>query len=392
MKRLSFPIFAPLVALACVAAALCPAPVLRAASSDSPQPFGQTPAGTPVEIYTLTNQNGCEARITNYGGIVVSLKVPDRTGHLDDVVLGHDEIAGYEKHPAPYFGALIGRYGNRIAGGKFALDGHDYQLSINNAPNTLHGGKVGFDKKVWHATQTTTPDGPALELTCTSADGEEGFPGKLSVKATYTLTNDNALRLAYEATTDKPTVINLTNHSYFDLRGQSAQGDILGHEATLFASRFVPVDKTSIPLGELRPVAGTPFDFTKPAKIGARLTDPYEQLHLGPGGYDHCYVLDGYDPKAASHTEPFLAARVHDPASGRTVELWTTEPGVQFYTGNYLDGTFTGKGGKSYEKHAAFCLEPQHYPDSPNHPEWPSVVLRPGETYRNTFSYRFSVQ
>ena len=372
MKRLVLPIFASLAALAGGVFIRGAAPPLRAAGSDAPPPFGQTPAGTLVEIYTLTNKNGCEARLTNYGGIVVSLKVPDRTGRLDDVVLGHDDLSGYEKHPAPYFGALIGRYGNRIAGGKFTLDGRAYQLAVNNAPNTLHGGQVGFDKKVWHATQTTMPDGPALELTCTSADGEEGFPGQVSVRAVYTRTNDNALRLAFEATTDQPTIINLTNHSYFDLRGQSAGGDILDHEATIFASRFVPVDQTSIPLGELRPVAGTPFDFT--------------------GGYDHTYVLDGYDPQAASHAEPFLAARVHDPASGRTLELWTAEPGVQFYTGNYLDGTFTGKGGKAYGKHAAFCLEPQHYPDSPNHPEWPSVILRPGETYRNTFSYRFSVR
>ena len=345
-----------------------------------------------MEIYTLTNKNGCEARITNYGGIVVSIKVPDKDGHFDDVVLGHDELAGYEAHPSPYFGAMIGRYGNRIAKGKFALDGHDYQLSINDPPNTLHGGKQGFDKRVWAATEGSSADGPTLTLTYTSADGEEGFPGKVEVKAVYTLTNDNALQLAYEATSDQPTVINLTNHSYFNLRGQGKPGTILDHEATLFASKFVPVDKTSIPLGELRPVAGTPFDFTKPAKIGARISDPDEQLHLGPGGYDHCYVLDGYDAKAGSAGAPFLAARVHDPVSGRTVELWTAEPGVQFYTGNYLDGSFTGKGGRAYAKNDAFCLEPQHYPDSPNHPEWPSVVLRPGETYHNTFSYRFGVQ
>ncbi len=345
-----------------------------------------------MQIYTLTNRNGCEARITNYGGIVVSLKVPDRNGHLDDVVLGHDDLAGYEAHPSPYFGAMIGRYGNRIAQGRFALDGRDYQLALNDAPNTLHGGKQGFDKRLWDAREITTPDGPALELTYTSPDGEEGYPGKLGVKATYTLTNNDELRLAFEATTDKPTVVNLTNHSYFDLHGPASKGDILDHEATLFASKFIPVDRTSIPLGELRPVAGTPFDFTKPTKIGARLGDPYEQLHLGPGGYDHTFVLDGYDPKTAATAAPFLAARVHDPASGRTLELWTSEPGVQFYTGNFLDGTFSGKKGNVYKKHAAFCLEPQHYPDSPNHPEWPSVILRPGETYRSTFFYRFTAQ
>ena len=380
-----------IAAVACATALFMPAPSTPAASQE-PQPFGQTKAGEVVQIFTLTNRHGCEVRITNYGGHVVSLKVPDRHGHFDDVVLGFDSVAGYQDHPGPYFGALIGRYGNRIAQGKFALDGHAYQLPTNNAPNTLHGGKAGFDQRVWKANQGTGPDGPALKLTYTSADGEEGFPGKVEVKATYTLTENDELRLACEATTDKPTVINLTNHSYFDLCGQDSRGDILGHEATLFAARFIPVDETSIPLGELRPVAGTPFDFTQPTKIGAHLGDPAEQLHLGPGGYDHCYVLDGYDPKLGSSAKPFLAARVHDPASGRTVELWTTEPGFQFYSGNYLDGTFAGKNGKVYEKHAAFCLEPQHYPDSPNHPEWPSTVLRPGETYRNTFFYRFTVQ
>lgn len=384
-----------LATLVCGACLLLPVRPGHATDWDrppTPPTFGKTRAGISVQIYTLTNRNGCEARITNYGGIVVSLKVPDRDGHLDDVVLGHDKLDGYQAHPQPYFGALIGRYGNRIAKGKFTLDGQEHSLAPNNGPNALHGGKAGFDQRVWDAREIAGADGPALELTYTSQDGEEGYPGKLSVKATYTLTNHDELRLAFEATTDKPTVVNLTNHSYFDLRGQGGKGDILDHEATLFASRFVPVDATSIPLGELRPVAGTPFDFTRPARIGARLADPDEQLHLGPGGYDHTYVLDGYDPKRGSAAAPFLAARVHDPASGRTVELWTSEPGVQFYTANYLDGTFAGKKGKVYGKQAAFCLEPQHYPDSPNHPEWPSVVLRPGETYRNTFFYRFSAE
>ncbi len=381
-----------LTALAGGACLFLPMTSTRAADHANPPIFGKTKEGTAVHIYTLTNRNGCEARITNYGGIVVSLKVPDRDGHLDDVVLGHDSLEGYLAHPQPHFGGLIGRYGNRIAKGKFTLDGQEHTLALNNAPNTLHGGEQGFDKRLWDAKEVTTADGPSLELTYVSADGEEGYPGKLSMKATYTLTNNDELRVAFEATTDKPTIVNLTNHSYFDLRGQGAKGDILDHEATLFASKFVPVDATSIPLGELRAVAGTPFDFTKPAKIGARLGDPYEQLHLGPGGYDHTYVLDGYDPKQGSGQKPFLAARVHDAISGRTLELWTAEPGVQFYTGNYLDGTFTGKKGKRYEKHAAFCLEPQHYPDSPNHPEWPSVVLRPGETYRNTFAYKFSAE
>ena len=356
------------------------------------QPFGKTQEGTPVEIYTLRNVHGCEARISTYGGIVVSLTMPDKNGKLDDVVLGFDTVSGYEENPSPYFGALIGRYGNRIAKGKFTLDGKEYALSINNAPNTLHGGKIGFDKHVWQAQPGTSAEGPTLTLRYVSKDGEEGFPGTLTVKAVYTLTEDNALKVAFEAMTDAPTVINLTNHSYFDLRGAASTGDILNHEITLHASRYLPVDKTSIPLGELRPVAGTPFDFTKPAAIGARIDDPDPQLHFGPGGYDHCYVLDGYDPKLGAKAEPFLAAHVYEPTSGRVLELWTSEPGVQFYTANYLEGKFAGKGGKVYGKRSAFCLEPQHFPDSPNRPEYPSVVLRPGETYRNTFFYRFSVR
>ena len=287
---------------------------------------------------------------------------------------------------------MIGRYGNRIARGKFTLDGKDYQLSINNPPNTLHGGKIGFDKHVWQAQPGTSSEGPTLTLRYVSKDGEEGFPGTLTVKAVYTLTEDNALQVAFKATTDAPTVINLTNHSYFDLRGAGSKGDVLNHEVTLHASKYLPVDETSIPLGELRPVAGTPFDFTKPAAIGSRINDPDPQLHLGPGGYDHCYVLDGYNPKLGAKAAPFLAAHVYEPTSGRALELWTSEPGVQFYTANYLEGKFAGKGGKVYGKRSAFCLEPQHFPDSPNHPEYPSVVLRPGETYHNTFSYRFSVQ
>ena len=353
------------------------------------QPFGRTTDGTPVEIYTLRNSHGCEARITNYGGIVVSLTVPDQQGKMDDVLLGFDSVGAYEKD-SPYFGALIGRYGNRIAKGKFTLDGKEYTLATNDTPNALHGGKKGFDKRVWQAKAGDMgTDGFPLTLTYVSKDGEEGYPGTLTVKAVYTLTEENALRIAFEATTDAPTVVNLTNHSYFDLQGASAKGDILNHDLTIHGSKFLPVDKTSIPLGELRAVAGTPFDFTQPHKIGERINDPDDQLHIGPGGYDHCYTLDGYQP---GKSEPFLAVHVHEPISGRVLELWTSEPGVQVYSGNYLEGKFAGKGGKVYEKHAAFCLEPQHYPDSPNHPEYPSVVLKPGETYRNTFEYRFSVQ
>ena len=352
------------------------------------QPFGKTKEGTPVEIYTLTNARGSSARITDYGGIVVSLTVPDKTGKLDDVVLGFDTLPEYEAN-SPYFGALIGRYGNRIAKGKFTLDGKEYQLPLNDPPNSLHGGKKGFDKRVWQAREGASPEGPTLTLDYTSKDGEEGYPGNLKVRAVYTLTNDDALKIAFEATTDAPTVVNLTNHSYFDLQGASATGDVLNHDLTVHGSKYLPVDQTSIPLGELRPVAGTPFDFTNPHRIGERIDDPDPQLHIGPGGYDHCYVLDGYQ---SGKSEPFLAVRVHEPTSGRVLELWTSEPGVQVYSGNYLKGEFPGKGGKMYGKHAAFCLEPQHYPDSPNRPEYPSVVLKPGETYRNTFSYRFSVQ
>ncbi len=367
----------------------CPSLVTRAADSAgvTHQPFGKTKEGIPVEIYTLRNTHGCEARITNYGGIVVSLTMPDRNGKLDDMLLGFDTIPEYEAN-SPYFGALIGRYGNRIAKGKFTLDGKDYTLAINDPPNTLHGGKVGFDKHVWKAMTGVSDEGPTLMLSDVSKDGDEGYPGTLIVHMVYTLTNDNALKVDFSATTDAPTVLNLTNHAYFDLRGAASTGNILGHVVTLRASKYLPVDATSIPLGERRPVAGTPFDFTKPMTIGSRIDDPDPQLHLGPGGYDHCYVLDGYTGKQ----EPFLAAHVYEPTSGRVLELWTSEPGVQFYTGNFLKGAFAGKGGKVYGKRSAFCLEPQHFPDSPNHPRFPSDVLRPGETYRNTFSYRFSVQ
>lgn len=355
------------------------------------QPFGTTKDGVPVEIYTLKNSHGCEARITNYGGIVVSLTTPDKDGKLGDVVLGFDTLAEYEKD-SPYFGALIGRYGNRIAKGRFSLDGKNYELPINDPPNSLHGGKAGFDKRVWQAQPVNDGQGSRLELHYVSKDGEEGFPGTLTVQAVYTLTETDSLQIAFEARTDAPTVVNLTNHSYFNLGGPNGKKDVLDHVVTLQAKRFLPVDRTSIPLGERRSVAGTAFDFTKPMAIGARIDDADEQLHFGPGGYDHCYVLDGYDPERGAKAEPFLAARVREPESGRVLELWTSEPGVQFYSGNFLEGKFAGKGGAVYGKRAAFCLEPQHFPDSPNRPEFPPVVLRPGEVYRNVFEYRFSVE
>jgi aldose 1-epimerase len=347
----------------------------------SQQPFGQTADGVAVELYKLRNSKGVEAGICNYGGLVIFLKVPDRNGRLGDVVLGYDSLAEYLKD-SPYFGALIGRYGNRIAKGKFTLDGKEYTLAINNGPNALHGGKKGFDKVVWQPRLLASPEGPALQLRYESADGEEGYPGNLTVEAVYTLTDDNALRLDYTATTDKDTILNLTHHSYFNL---AAQGDILNHQVMMPADKFTPVDSTLIPTGELRPVAGTPFDFRTPTAIGARIGQDDEQLKFG-GGYDHNWVIS----KAPGQLG--LMARVYEPTSGRVMEVWSTEPGLQFYSGNFLDGKNKGKGGWVYQYRNGFCMEPQHFPDSPNKPNFPSVVLKPGQVYRNTIIYKFSVQ
>ncbi len=352
----------------------------------SSAPFGRTPVGVAVERYTLRNRNGLEARIATYGGIVTRLTAPDRKGQYADVVLGYDTLEGYLKS-SPYFGALIGRYGNRIAKGRFTLNGRKYTLAINDAPNTLHGGTVGFDKVVWKATQSVvTPNGPQLTLTYLSRDGEEGYPGNLNVTAVYSLTDDNSLRLDYTATTDKDTVVNLTQHSYFNLRGRS---DILAHVVQINADRFTPIDSTLIPTGELRPVAGTPFDFRKPTAIGARLdanTDASdEQIRFGKG-YDHNWVIN--KPVGALT----VAATVYEPDSGRVLEVSSAEPGLQFYSGNFLDGSLTGKGGQVYALRNGFCLEPQHFPDSPNHPGFPPVVLKPGQTYKNTIIYRFSAR
>jgi aldose 1-epimerase len=327
----------------------------------------------------LRNSQGIEARIINYGGIVLSLKTPDRKGQFGDVVLGYNTLAEYEKE-TPYFGCLVGRYGNRIAKGKFTLNGMNYTLATNNYPNALHGGLKGFAKVVWQAKPGQSKLGPTLELTYLSKDGEEGYPGNLSVKAVYTLTADNALRLDYTATTDKDTVVNLTQHSYFNLAGK---GDVLGHEVYLNSEFFTPVDSTLIPTGVLRPVKGTPFDFNQPTAIGARVNQNDEQLKFG-GGYDHNWVIN----------KPFgqlgLMARVFEPTTGRVLEVLSTEPGLQFYCGNFLDGKLTGKGGWVYQFRNGFCMEPQHYPDSPNQPKFPSVVLKPGQTYKNTIIYRFS--
>ena len=363
-------------AIALIAGAI----TMQAATKISHADFGKMPDGTGIQIFTLTNAHGLEARIINYGGAVVSLKTPDRAGAMADVVLGFDSLGGYLA-PEPFFGALIGRYGNRVGHAKFTLNGKDYPLSKNDGDNTLHGGERGFDKRVWTAREL--PDG-GLELTYLSKDGEEGFPGNLKATVVYHLTDADELKIEYRATTDKDTVANLTNHSYFNLKG-AGLGDNLGHLMMLNADKFTPVDAGLIPTGELRAVAGTPFDFRKPTAIGARIEQNDEQLKLGKG-YDHNWVLN----RTGSGLS--LAARVEEPTTGRVMEVSTTEPGIQFYTGNFLDGTLKGKGGKVYGLRSAFCLETQHYPDSPNKPSFPSTVLKPGQTYHTTTVYKFSAK
>jgi aldose 1-epimerase len=351
-----------------------------ASGSVTKDSFGKTKDGTPVEIFTLKNSKGSEARICNYGATVVSLKVPDRTGRFDDIVLGCNTLDDYLKG-TPYFGCIVGRYGNRIAKGKFTLDDKEYSLPVNNPPNTLHGGIKGFDKMVWDAKPLNSSAGPAVEFHYLSKDGEEGFPGNLSATVVYTLTESNELKVDITATTDKPTVVNLTHHSYFNLAGK---GDILGHEVMIAADKFTPADENLIPTGELRSVEGTPMDFRKPTLVGARIDQKDEQLQRGKG-YDHNWVFN----KPAGQLG--LMARVTDPGSGRVMEVLSTEPATQFYTGNHLDGTITGKGGWVYKPRNALCFEPQHFPDSPNHPSFPTTVLRPGQTYRSTIIYRFSI-
>jgi len=343
--------------------------------------FGKTKDGQPVGIYTLTNTGGMEVAITNYGGVVVSIKAPDRNGKFADVVLGFDTFDAYLNN-TPFFGALVGRYGNRIAKARFTLDGHEYHLAANDNGNTLHGGLKGFDKRLWQAKDVSTKEIPALELTCLSKDGEEGFPGNLSVTVTYSLTPKNELKIDYAATTDKDTVLNLTNHSYFNLAGQGER-DILSHLMMINADRFTPVDATLIPTGELKSVAGTPLDFRKPTAIGARIDADDQQMKFGRG-YDHNFVLN------RKGGELILAARVTEPSSGRVLEVLTTQPGLQFYTGNFLDGTIHGKAGKVYPRRSAFCMETQHFPDSPNQPQFPTAVLKPGEHFQSTTVFRFS--
>jgi aldose 1-epimerase len=351
----------------------------------SGEPFGEVD-GEQVERYTLTNANGMEVAILTYGGIIQSITAPDRDGAMANVALGFDNIEDYVAK-SPYFGAIVGRYANRIALGQFTLEGETYQLAINNDPNTLHGGDKGFDKVIWTASEVESDDGQSLVLSYTSPDGEEGYPGTLDVSVTYTLTDANEIRIDYHATTDAPTVINLSNHSYFNLAGEGS-GSIYDHELQLNASTFTPVDETLIPTGEIAPVADTPFDFTTAKPIGQDIRDgTSEQIVIGRG-YDHNFVLDRDEGDDTSLVE---AARVVEPTTGRVLEITTTEPGVQFYTGNFLDGTFAGTGGQVYRQGDAFCLETQHFPDSPNQPDFPSTELRPGEEFTSTTVYAFSV-
>jgi aldose 1-epimerase len=340
--------------------------------------FGTTPRGENVSLFTLTNAAGMEVKITNFGGVVTAINVPDKQGQFADVALGFDELEPYLQD-SPYFGALIGRFGNRIAKGRFELDGQVFELATNNDPNHLHGGVQGFDKVVWSPTTFATPTEIGLKLFYLSPNGDQGYPGNLQVMVTYTLTADNALQVDYHAVTDKPTPINLTQHSYFNLAGQ---GDVLEHQAMINADTFVPIDATSIPLGHLQTVADTPFDFRSAKAIGADINADDQQIVCGQG-YDHNFVLNKSKPKELS-----LAAKVVEPVSGRVLEVYTEEPGVQFYTGNFLDGSLRGKG-KTYAHRTGFCLEPQHFPDSPNQPDFPSTILQPGDEYFSRTLFKF---
>jgi len=339
--------------------------------------FGKTPDGKKVDLYTLTNDDGLQTEIITYGGIVRTLLVPDRDGNLADIVLGYDTLDEYVKNNSPYFGALIGRCGNRIAKGKFTLEGVQYTLATNNGPNHLHGGIKGFDKVVWNAQPVEQDDGPALKLTYLSKDGEEGYPGNLNCTVVYSLTNNNELKVSYLAKTDKTTVVNLTQHSYFNLAGHGS-GDTLAHQLMINADSFTSVDEELMPTGKINPVKKTPMDFTKPTAIGSRI----KQVK---GGYDHNFVLNSSDGSLA------LAASVYEPGNGRFMEIFTTEPGIQFYTGNFLDGSIKGKGAV-YNRHNGFCLETQHFPDSPNKPGFPSIVLKPGDKYTHLTVHKFSAK
>jgi aldose 1-epimerase len=349
----------------------------------TPASFGRLPDGTDVGLFTLTNARGFEVRAIAYGAIIVSVRAPDRRGQRDDVVLGCDDLEGYLTR-SRYFGAVVGRYGNRIANGRFTLDGRTFQLATNNGPNHLHGGMKGFDKVVWRAQPYARDGHTAVAFSYTSPDGEEAYPGTLNARVSYTLTERNEIVVEYEATTDKPTPVNLTQHSYFNLAGEG-RGDILQHVLSLDADRFTPVDDTMIPTGELAPVGGTPFDFRQPAAIGARIGADHEQLRRGTG-YDHNFVLRDGPARGGVRR----AARVVEPTTGRTLDVATTEPGVQFYSGNHLASQI-GKGGHAYGPRTGFCLETQHFPDSPNHSHFPSTILRPGTTYRSKTVFTFGV-
>ena len=347
------------------------------------EPYGQMPDGTSISQYTLTNAKGMTMRVINLGGVITSLTAPDRSGNFEDVVLGYDSLAGYIKKGS-FFGALVGRYGNRIGNSKFVLDGKTYELGKNNGPNNLHGGPKGFDQRVWSIEEFAVDNGTAIKLSYTSEDMEAGFPGTLQTQVIYHLTDSNELKINYRAVTDKKTIINLTNHSYFNLSGNT-KTDILNHELMIDADKFVPVDATLIPLGPLKDVSGTPFDFKTPTVIGSRIDKDDEQLKVGRG-YDHCWVLNNPGDSLK------VAATVHDPSNGRVLSVYTTEPGLQFYSGNFLDGSVTGKYGTVYQKRYALCLETEHFPDSPNRKEYPSVVLSPGEVYKTQTVYAFTVK
>ena len=343
-------------------------------------PFGHLADGTPVDGYTIRNARGTTMHVITYGAIITSLRTRDHDQHFDDIVLGFDSLEGYVRQ-SPYFGAIIGRYENRIAQGRFSLAGRTYQLPVNNGPNSLHGGLKGFDKYVWHARPFEHAHSAGVVLTMTSPDGDQGYPGRVSVRVTYTLDDDDALTVDYAASTTKATPINLSQHSYFNLAG-SARRDILDHLLQLDASHYTPDDSTLIPTGEIAPVQGTPFDFRTPTVIGARIDAEHPQIRIG-AGYDHNFVVDGSGVRRV--------ARVVEPTSGRTLEVWSDQPGVQFYTGNFLDGTIHGKGGVVYGRRYAFCLETQHFPDSPNHPAFPSTILRPGRRFTSRTIFRFGV-
>jgi aldose 1-epimerase len=349
----------------------------------NPQSFGTLPDGREVKSFTLKNKNGVEMKVINLGGIVTHLSVPDRNGNIEDVVLGYDSLSGYLNPSTPFFGALIGRYGNRIANGKFKIDGTAYTVAPNNDGQHLHGGIKGYDKVFWDIEPYTSAEGPALKLTYLSKDMEEGYPGNLSVRVDYILTDNNEWKINYEATTDKKTVVNLTQHTYFNLTANKR--DILDHEVMIKADKLVPVTKVLIPTGKLTDVKGTPFDFNQPTKVGARINDTKDQQIAFGRGYDHCWVLSSQDSLK-------MAATLYDSASGRFMEVYTTEPGIQFYSGNFLDGSLIGKKGVKYSHRFGLCLETEHFPDSPNQPKFPSVELAPGETYKTQTIYKFSAK